>query len=185
MCVCARVRMRACGTPQSCRHQMATAAHIIAQIALRQNRRVLALTRLGDEAAQKFALRLGAIWARGTDEAVPEALDAAIVFAPDGSLVPLALRAVRKGGSVVCAGIHMSVSLRGFVLSWRPRGNHPAAYRAKLSCLEAWSAASAHGRSSQASYGQGCCGSNIGPSVGVEALSASISPATLSVTGCH
>lgn len=84
------------------------AAHIITQIAARQNRRVLALTRPRDKATQDFALRLGAVWAGGSDEPVPEALDAAIIFAPDGGLVPSALRAVRKGGSVVCAGIHMS-----------------------------------------------------------------------------
>lgn len=84
------------------------AAHIITQIAVRQGRRVLALTRPGDKATQDFALRLGAVWAGGSDEPVPEALDAAIIFAPDGGLVPAALRAVRKGGSVVCAGIHMS-----------------------------------------------------------------------------
>ena len=69
---------------------------------------MLALTRPGDKATQEFALRLGAVWAGGSDEPVPEALDAAIIFAPDGGIVPAALRAVRKGGSVVCAGIHMS-----------------------------------------------------------------------------
>lgn len=84
------------------------AAHIIAQIAAGQGRRVLALTRPGDAAAQDFARRLGAVWAGGSDVLPPEALDAALIFAADGRLVPQALRAVRKGGCVVCAGIHMS-----------------------------------------------------------------------------
>jgi alcohol dehydrogenase, propanol-preferring len=83
------------------------AAHILCQLAVWEGRRVLALTRRGDEAAQSLALELGAAWA-GAVEDVPEELDAAIIFAPAGELVPAALRAVRKGGSVVCAGIHMS-----------------------------------------------------------------------------
>src|SRR3954470_9999252 len=84
------------------------AAHIIAQVCRWQGRTVFAFTRSGDEPAQAFARALGAAWAGGSDEAPPEALDAAIIFAPAGSLVPAALRAVRKGGVVVCAGIHMS-----------------------------------------------------------------------------
>jgi propanol-preferring alcohol dehydrogenase len=84
------------------------AAHIITQVCRWQGRRVLAFTRPGDEAAQKFALSLGASWAGGSSEAPPEPLDAAIIFAPAGELVPAALRAVRKGGRVVCGGIHMS-----------------------------------------------------------------------------
>ncbi len=84
------------------------AAHIVAQVARYQGRRVFAFTRPGDEAAQKFAEQLGASWAGGSDQLPPEALDAAIIFAPVGSLVPLALRATRKGGIVVCGGIHMS-----------------------------------------------------------------------------
>src|SRR5204863_9423439 len=84
------------------------AAHILAQVAAWQGRRVHAFTRAGDEAAQAFARSLGAVWAGGSDEAPPEPLDAAIVFAPIGALVPAALRALRPGGSVVCAGIHMS-----------------------------------------------------------------------------
>jgi alcohol dehydrogenase, propanol-preferring len=84
------------------------AAHIVAQVAVRQGREVLAFTRRGDGAAQAFALELGASWAGGSDEQPPEQLDAAIVFAPDGALVPLALRAVAPGGTVVCGGIHMS-----------------------------------------------------------------------------
>jgi propanol-preferring alcohol dehydrogenase len=84
------------------------AAHIVAQVARWQGRSVFAFTRPGDAAAQAFATRLGANWAGGSDETPPEPLDAAIIFATVGSLVPLALKAVRKGGRVVCAGIHMS-----------------------------------------------------------------------------
>jgi alcohol dehydrogenase, propanol-preferring len=83
-------------------------AHIIAQVARHQGRRVFALTRPGDDEAQSFALELGAEWAGGTDAGPPGGLDAAIIFAPAGELVPQALRAVAKGGTVVCAGIHMS-----------------------------------------------------------------------------
>ncbi len=84
------------------------AAHIVAQIARWQGRAVFAFTKPGDTKAQAFARRLGAVWAGGSDEAPPKQLDAAIIFAPAGALVPLALQAVRKGGRVVCAGIHMS-----------------------------------------------------------------------------
>ena len=84
------------------------AGHIILQVARWQGRKVMAFTRPGDEAAQRFALSLGAAWAVGSDEAPPEPLDAAIIYAPAGELVPAALRAVKKGGRVVCAGIHMS-----------------------------------------------------------------------------
>ena len=84
------------------------AAHIIAQVAVHQGRSVHALTRPGDREAQEFAMQLGAAWAGGSDERPPEELDAAIIFAPVGPLVPAALAAVRKGGTVVCGGIHMS-----------------------------------------------------------------------------
>src|ERR1700722_16884215 len=84
------------------------AAHILAQVAKSQDRSVFAFTRQGDDATQAFARSLGATWAGGSDEMPPERLDAAIVFAPVGTLVPLALKAVREGGRVVCAGIHMS-----------------------------------------------------------------------------
>ena len=84
------------------------AAHILAQVTKRQGRSVYAFTRPGDTATQDFALQLGAFWAGGSDEMPPEPLDAAIIFATAGNLVPLALKAVRKGGRVVCAGIHMS-----------------------------------------------------------------------------
>ena len=84
------------------------AAHIVAQIARRQRRSVYAFTRPGDTAAQAFARSLGAVWAGGSEELPPVPLDAAILFAPVGTLVPQALRAVKKGGRVVCGGIHMS-----------------------------------------------------------------------------
>src|SRR5271154_129577 len=84
------------------------AAHILAQVAKWQGRSVFAFTRPGDAAAQSFARGHGAVWAGGSDEMPPEPLDAAIIFATVGDLVPLALSAVRKGGRVVCAGIHMS-----------------------------------------------------------------------------
>lgn len=84
------------------------AAHILAQLALWQGRRVMAFTRPGDLQAQQFARQLGVRWAGGSDESPPEPLDAAIIFAAAGELVPRALKAVAKGGRVVCAGIHMS-----------------------------------------------------------------------------
>ena len=84
------------------------AGHIVLQIARVQGRKVFAFGRPGDKAARKFALSLGADWAGGSDERPPEPLDAAIIYAPVGDLVPVALQAVRKGGRVVCAGIHMS-----------------------------------------------------------------------------
>jgi propanol-preferring alcohol dehydrogenase len=84
------------------------AAHIVAQVACFEGRQVFAFTRPGDDVAQAFALRLGAVWAGPSDAPPPEPLDAAILFAPVGALVPLALAAVRPGGRVVCAGIHMS-----------------------------------------------------------------------------
>ena len=80
----------------------------MAQAARWQGRSVFAFTRPGDLASQAFARRLGAVWAAGSDELPPEPLDAAIIYATAGELVPLALKAVRKGGRVVCAGIHMS-----------------------------------------------------------------------------
>ena len=84
------------------------AAHLIAQVAESQGRRVFAFTRPGDTASQQFARQLGAEWADGSDQAPPVELDAAILFAPVGALVPAALRVVARGGTVVCAGIHMS-----------------------------------------------------------------------------
>jgi propanol-preferring alcohol dehydrogenase len=84
------------------------AAHLIAQVALYQGREIFAFTRPGDQAGQDAARSLGATWAGGSDELPPEKLDAAIIFAPVGALVPVALRALAKGGVVVCGGIHMS-----------------------------------------------------------------------------
>ena len=84
------------------------AAHLLAQVARAQGRRVFAFTRPGDLESQAFARELGAVWAGNSDQAPPDALDAAILFAPVGALVPAALAAVRPGGRVVCAGIHMS-----------------------------------------------------------------------------
>ena len=84
------------------------AAHVIAQVARWEGRRVFAFTRPGDESGQEFARSLGAEWAGSSDEAAPEPLDAALIFAPAGELVPSALRSLAKGGTVVCAGIHMS-----------------------------------------------------------------------------
>jgi propanol-preferring alcohol dehydrogenase len=93
------------------------AAHIIAQVARHQGRELYAFTRPGDVAAQAFARHLGAVWAGGSDELPPTELDAAILFAPVGSLVPAALRATAKGGVVVCAGIHMS-DIPSFPYRW-------------------------------------------------------------------
>jgi propanol-preferring alcohol dehydrogenase len=84
------------------------AAHLLAQLAITEGQKVYAFTKPGDLAARDLALELGCLWAGASDAAPPEPLDAAILFAPIGALVPLALRAVRKGGAVVCAGIHMS-----------------------------------------------------------------------------
>jgi propanol-preferring alcohol dehydrogenase len=98
------------------------AAHILAQVAVWQGRRVYAFTRRGDAEAQAFARSLGAVWAGGSDELPPEPLDAAILFAPVGALVPAALRAVKKGGAVVCGGIHMSdIPSFPYALLWEER----------------------------------------------------------------
>jgi propanol-preferring alcohol dehydrogenase len=98
------------------------AAHIITQVAVRQDREVFAFTRPGDVAAQSFALSLGAVWAGGSDVPPPKRLDAAIIFAPVGALVPAALKAVRKGGRVVCGGIHMSdIPAFPYRLLWEER----------------------------------------------------------------
>jgi propanol-preferring alcohol dehydrogenase len=98
------------------------AAHLIAQVAIAEGRRVFAFTRPGDEASQRFARSLGAEWAGGSDGAAPISLDAAIIFAPLGALVPAALGAIGKGGRVVCAGIHMSdVPSFPYALLWGER----------------------------------------------------------------
>lgn len=98
------------------------AAHILTQVALWQRRRIFAFTRAGDRQAQEFAHSLGAEWAGASDELPPVELDAAIIFAPVGELVPAALRAVRKGGRVVCGGIHMSdIPSMPYELLWQER----------------------------------------------------------------
>lgn len=98
------------------------AAHIVAQVARFEGREVHAFVRPGDEAAKAFARRMGASWAGDSDQPGPEPLDAAILFAPVGALVPMALRAVRPGGVVVCAGIHMSdIPSFPYALLWRER----------------------------------------------------------------
>jgi len=98
------------------------AGHIVAQVARFQGRAVHAVTRTGDVGAQQLALRLGAIWAGAAQDVEPQSLDAAIIFAPVGELVPAALRAVRKGGRVVCGGIHMSdVPSFPYSLLWQER----------------------------------------------------------------
>ncbi|UOK73139.1 zinc-dependent alcohol dehydrogenase family protein [Ancylobacter polymorphus] len=98
------------------------AAHLIAQLCRWQGREVYAFTRAGDEGAQQLALSLGARWAGSSGEAPPVPLDAALIFAPVGALVPLALRAVRKGGRVVCGGIHMSdIPQFPYSLLWEER----------------------------------------------------------------
>jgi propanol-preferring alcohol dehydrogenase len=84
------------------------AGHLVAQLAVHQGRRVFAFVRPGDDEAQRFARALGATWVGSSDETPPDPLDAALIFAPVGALVPAALRALRKGGAVVCGGIHMS-----------------------------------------------------------------------------
>lgn len=99
-----------------------SSAHILIQLARYQNRQVFAFTRTGDIAGQEFARQLGAVWAGDSDILPPEPLDAAIIFAPIGKLVPAALRAVAKGGVVVCAGIHMSdIPSFPYSLLWEER----------------------------------------------------------------
>src|SRR5579863_6568457 len=98
------------------------AAHILAQVAAWQGRRIFAFTRDGDVASQNFARMLGAVWAGGSDEMPPELLDAAIIFAPVGALMPAALAAVKKGGRVVCGGIHMSdIPSFPYAILWEER----------------------------------------------------------------
>lgn len=94
----------------------------MAQVARHQGRSVFAFTRTGDDAAQSFARSLGAVWAGGSDDRPPEPLEAALIFAPVGALVPVALAAVAKGGTVVCAGIHMSdIPAFPYRLLWEER----------------------------------------------------------------
>lgn len=104
------------------------AAHIVAQVARYRGLRLFAVTRPGDQAAQEFARSLGAEWAGGSDELPPEELDAAIIFAPAGDLVPQALRALAKGGVLVCGGIHMSdIPSFPYEIIWGERSIHSVA----------------------------------------------------------
>jgi alcohol dehydrogenase, propanol-preferring len=97
-------------------------AHILTQVCRSENREVFAFTRAGDDRAQAFALELGAVWAGASEEAPPQELEAAILFAPVGALVPLALRALARGGTVVCGGIHMSdIPAFPYSLLWEER----------------------------------------------------------------
>src|SRR5207248_10377337 len=99
-----------------------SAAHMICQVAVFQGREVYAFTRPGDERTQEFARSLGASWAGGSDDQPPEPLEAAIIFAPAGPLVPQALSVMAPGGSVVCAGIHMSdIPSFPYELLWHER----------------------------------------------------------------
>jgi propanol-preferring alcohol dehydrogenase len=98
------------------------AAHIIIQVALARGQKVFAFVRPGDEKARQFALRMGAAWAGDSDQPAPETLDAAILFAPAGELVPAALKAIRPGGTVVCGGIHMNdIPSFPYELLWHER----------------------------------------------------------------
>lgn len=118
------------------------AAHILAQLAVHDGRRVYAFTRTGDHAAQAFARRLGAVWAGDADQLPPEPLDAAILFAPVGALVPLALRAVRPGGTVVCGGIHMTdIPSFPYALLWGERVLRSVANLTRQDGLEFFAAA--------------------------------------------
>jgi propanol-preferring alcohol dehydrogenase len=113
------------------------AAHIIAQVCRWQGRRVFAFTKSGDAAGQAFARSMGAEWAGGSGEAPPEPLDAAILFAPVGALVPAALAAVRKGGRVICGGIHMSDIPRfPYRLLWEERSLMSVANLTRADCRE-------------------------------------------------
>jgi propanol-preferring alcohol dehydrogenase len=109
------------------------AAHILCQVAVYQKREVLAFTRPGDVETQKFARSLGAIWAGGTDERPPSFLDAAIIFAPAGDLVPLALATTNPGGKVICAGIHMSdIPSFSYNILWNERSIQSVANLTRL-----------------------------------------------------
>jgi propanol-preferring alcohol dehydrogenase len=113
------------------------AAHIIAQVARWQGRDVFAFTRPGDLAGQQFAKKLGVAWAGGSDERSPEPLDCVIIYAPVGALVPAALRSVRKGGRVVCAGIHMSdIPSFPYRLLWEERHIISVANLTRLDAIE-------------------------------------------------
>ncbi|GKX35446.1 MAG: alcohol dehydrogenase [Rhizobiaceae bacterium MnEN-MB40S] len=113
------------------------AAHIIAQVAIHEGRKLYAFTRSGDETAQEFATSLGCVWSGGSDEAPPEELEAAMIFAPVGSLVPTALKAVEKGGTVVLGGIHMSdIPSMPYSILWGERTIHSIANLTRNDALE-------------------------------------------------
>jgi alcohol dehydrogenase, propanol-preferring len=115
--------LRMCGEPERLGlYGFGAAAHILCQVARSQGREVYAVTRPGDTTTQEFARSLGATWAGGSDEPLPVELDAAIIFAPDGTLVPVALGALAPGGVVVCGGIHMSeIPAFDYDLLWHER----------------------------------------------------------------
>ena len=115
--------LRMCGdAPRLGLYGFGSAAHILTQVAVSEGRQVFAFTRAGDEQAQSFALGLGAVWAGPSELQPPEQLDAAIIFAPVGELVPLALAALAPGGTVVCGGIHMSqIPAFPYELLWHER----------------------------------------------------------------
>ncbi len=113
------------------------AAHIIAQVAIHEGRKLYAFTRSGDETAQEFATSLGCVWSGGSEEAPPEELEAAMIFAPVGSLVPAALKAVEKGGIVVLGGIHMSdIPSMPYSILWGERTIHSIANLTRNDALE-------------------------------------------------
>ncbi|HEX7518621.1 MAG TPA: zinc-dependent alcohol dehydrogenase family protein [Chthoniobacterales bacterium] len=113
------------------------AAHIVAQVAHHQGRKLFAFTRPGDTTAQRFALAMGADWAGGSDELAPEKLEAAIIFAPIGALVPVALRGLERGGIVVCGGIHMSdIPSFPYVDLWQERSICSVANLTRRDALE-------------------------------------------------
>lgn len=121
------------------------AAHIVAQLAVAEGREVFAFTKPGDRAARELACRLGATWAGGADEAPPVPLDAAVIFAPVGALVPAALRAVVKGGTVVCGGIHMSdIPAFPYRILWEERVLRSVANLTRQDGLDLLTAAARH-----------------------------------------
>jgi propanol-preferring alcohol dehydrogenase len=121
------------------------AAHILAQLAVAQNREVYAFTRAGDQQAQMFARRLGAVWAGDSQQTPPVPLDAAIIFAPVGALVPTALRAVDRGGVVVCAGIHMSdIPAHPYSILWQERSIRSVANLTRRDGVEFFAAIEQH-----------------------------------------
>ncbi|HEX2845467.1 MAG TPA: zinc-dependent alcohol dehydrogenase family protein [Chitinophagaceae bacterium] len=121
------------------------AAHIIAQLAVMQGKKIYAFTRKGDDAAGKFALSLGAAWAGGSDESSPEKLDAAIIFAPAGELIPKALSDCDRGGIVVCGGIHMSdIPSFPYSILWEERQVRSVANLTRKDAEEFMAAAAVH-----------------------------------------